>query len=255
MNASSPKFPLQALTATALTAFLLVAGGCVQVSMVTEIQDDGSGTSVISYSMSDQVANALEELAAMENSPTGEGVPSFDELTRERVEATARAHGASLESFERERDGGRQGATMKIAFENVEQLSRTLNELGEGGDELLVIRPTGDGDYLLAAIPDPRAGAEAEDDEDEEEAADPGVYDPESMQRAMELTGQLMANLSELEMEMKITVPGDILESSAHRVDGRTAVWRVDSSNMMSMQDGDFDPRVRFSGKGVKIGG
>ena len=51
---------------------------------------------------------------------------------------------------------------------------------------------------------------------------------------------------------MKITVPGDVIESNAPQVDGRTSVWKIDPTNMMEQQ-GELEPVITFSGKGLKI--
>ena len=58
--------------------------------------------------------------------------------------------------------------------------------------------------------------------------------------------------MSDLDILMKITVPGDVIESNAPQVDGRTSIWKIDSSNMMEQQ-GELEPVITFSGKGVKI--
>ena len=50
--------------------------------------------------------------------------------------------------------------------------------------------------------------------------------DPEQMQKQMELMGKLMASISELDVSMKITVPGEIVESNAPTVEGNTSIWQ-----------------------------
>ncbi len=58
--------------------------------------------------------------------------------------------------------------------------------------------------------------------------------------------------MGELDISMKMTVPGDIIESNAPTVEGRTSIWNIDSSNMMSGNT-DMEPNIVFSGKGLKI--
>jgi len=76
--------------------------------------------------------------------------------------------------------------------------------------------------------------------------------DFDKIQNQMELMGKMMGAISELEMKMKITVPGDIVESNAHQVEGRTSIWAIDSSNMTS-EDGDMEPHIVFSSKCLKL--
>ena len=73
-----------------------------------------------------------------------------------------------------------------------------------------------------------------EEEEPEDVSEEPAEMDPEMMGKQMELMGKLMSSLSELEVVMQITVPGDIVSSNAPIVEGRTSTWRIDQTNMMT---------------------
>ena len=64
---------------------------------------------------------------------------------------------------------------------------------------------------------------------------------------------KLMASMNELDVRMEITVPGDILSSSAPTVEGRTSVWAINAANMMEAQNMSTDPEITFSKEGVHI--
>ena len=64
--------------------------------------------------------------------------------------------------------------------------------------------------------------------------------------------GKLMGAMSELDISMKITVPGDIINSNAPLVEGRTSIWTINQSNMMSSNQ-DMEPVITFSAKGLKL--
>ena len=72
------------------------------------------------------------------------------------------------------------------------------------------------------------------------------------MQKQMQVMGTLMGAMAELDVSLKITVPGDIIESNAPVQEGRTSIWAINSSNMMTAGQ-DMEPVITFSGKGLKI--
>jgi hypothetical protein len=69
----------------------------------------------------------------------------------------------------------------------------------------------------------------------------------------MELMGKLMQSISELDIRMEITVPGDVLSSSAPTVEGRTSVWAINGANMSDAQNMAMEPEITFAKKGVNI--
>jgi hypothetical protein len=235
---------------------LVATGGCVKLNMDTVIEEDGSGKTTFTYEVGAEVAAALAELQTMDTGMGDQEMPSLDDMTREKAAEVAKRNNIELEKFEKSDEGGAQRMEMVLAFENVTDLSRALSELMEDDseDEILSIFRTGDGDYLLTSVADPNPREKAaEAPAPAEEPTDPSQMDPEQMQKSMELAGKLMAHMSEFDVRMTITVPGDIIESSSMTTEGRTAVWHVNAENMMSMQDQEFEPNIKFAGKGVKI--
>jgi hypothetical protein len=147
---------------------------------------------------------------------------------------------------------------MVVEFDDLANFSRFLGELmdEEDDDEILRIFRKDNGNFLLTSVTDPEAASEPDEEEDAEEPeqpTDPSQMDPQQMQKSMELMGTLMSKMSEFDVRMTFTVPGDIVETSAMSTEGRTAVWHINSQNMMSMQGQDFEPVVEFSGQGLKI--
>ena len=65
--------------------------------------------------------------------------------------------------------------------------------------------------------------------------------------------GKLMASISELDIRMEITVPGNVLSSNAPAVEGRTSIWTINAANMMESQGGDMTPTIAFDKGGVAI--
>jgi hypothetical protein len=245
------------LTRACALIALVASAGCMQMSLETVIEDDGSGTTAITFGMSTEVAEALKELSGMDESMNMDDMPDLGKLTREHAEKVAKQHGTEVKKFERSQADDQESLEMVFAFEDVRDVSHTINALmsEEEDDEVMQIFATADGNFMLATAVDPNAVAkeDASAAETEETAQDPSEMDPQAMQKSMELMGKLMAHMSEFDMRIAVTLPGDILESNAMEQDGRTAIWHVDASNMMSMQDQDMDPEIKFAGKGLKI--
>ena len=61
-----------------------------------------------------------------------------------------------------------------------------------------------------------------------------------------------MGDDAELDVSMKITVPGDIVTTNAPAQEGRTSIWTVNGDNMMTAGQ-DMNPVITFSGKGLDI--
>ena len=62
----------------------------------------------------------------------------------------------------------------------------------------------------------------------------------------------LLKHVGELDVRRTITVPGEVISSNAREVEGRTSIWAINASNMMS-QSQDMTPEIVFSGAGLKI--
>lgn len=243
-----------------LTA-VLVAGlsGCVRMHSATEIKDDGSGTATLDLSLSQATADAIKEMQAIDPSASGDmEMPDFTDLDRKNIDKVAKQYDVKVTEFENSSADGRLSVRMAFAFKDLKGLSAVMAAaMGEDPEDGMGIYATGDGNYVLKQatyeFPD---YPELEDDADEEEAAPaaPTEPSPEQMQKQMEIMGKLMGAMAELDVNLQITVPGDIIETNAPVQDGRTSIWTINSSNMMTAGS-DMEPVITFSGKGLKIKG
>ena len=245
----------QKTSAAAIVLLPAVLTGCVHMHMETDIAKDGSGTFTMTYSMSETVAQSLKELEelGMPGQQDMDDAPTFDDFKKEEIEKACKERDVKLQKFERTTVDGREFLEMVLTFKHPNDLADALATAMEeqGGMRLF---KTASGDYTLRMIEIP----ETEDDEDDaEEDDDPHEMtemDPEKMGKSMEIVGKLMDSLSELDVAMRITVPSEILEHNAQRVEGRTLIWEINSSNMMTMSDEtNMEPDIVFSGEGVKI--
>lgn len=225
----------------------LSATGCVQMHMDTTITKDGSGTVSMSYGMSPTVAEALKEMAELPGNEASEA-PTLDDFDQSAIEAACRKHDCKLKKFEMNAD--KTQASFEIEFSSLENLSKAMTDgdVGNGGG--FALYKTADGNYTIDSYEYESAEAVAE--EEAEEAADLSEMDPEAMQKGMAIMGKMMAAINELDVQMKITVPGEILDNNAHRIEGNTLIWEVNAENMMQV-GGDMEPHVVFSGKGLDL--
>ena len=222
---------------------LMLLGGCMQMSSDTVIEKDGSGLIQVSFSSSIKVAEALEQMKELDTD-MGDSDMSF-EMSRDDIEEFCSRSGVKLKSYKAIDGADRRGAEFSIEFDNIDELQGIF---GGSGNALFQLE---NGDYLLKTV---EVEMEADPDESDEEdfsGLDEEAFDPAAMGKTMEVMGTLMAAANELEISLRMTVPGEILEHNAQRVEGRTCIWEINSDNMMMM--GDMEPEIRFSGKGLKI--
>ena len=230
----------------------LALSGCIQLHSDTVIDEDGSGTASLTMSVSTDVAEAIKEMQAMETGQSEDmDFPMFEDIKKDEIAEAGKDHGVKVAKFEKNVVDGRQTLEMVLDFETLEGLSFVMNKaMGGGMGGGYAIFDAGDGNFVLRAH-DYGFPEEPEEEEEAEEET-PAEQDPEQMQKQMEVMGKLMASISELDVSFKITVPGDIVESNAPAVEGRTSTWAIDSSNMMQ-QDQNTEPEIVFAGKGLKI--
>lgn len=241
-------------------ALAVGAAGCVQMHSETTINDDGSGTATLAIGISQSMLEAIKEMQELDPDASGDmEMPAFDEIQRDRIEKAIKPYDVKLTEFEKSDADGRESIRLAFAFKDLKGLSAVMAAtLGEDPEDGMGIYETGDGNYVLkqarydfSDMPLPEQEEEAEAPASEE--ADPAAEQtPEQMQRQMELVGKMMASMSELDISVRITVPGDIIETNAPQQEGRTSIWTINSSNMMTAGE-DMDPVITFSGKGVKI--
>jgi len=245
--------------ALALLVLTLVAGlgGCVKMHSTTDIAKDGSGTSTIEFGISKSIAEALKEMAEMEGNKDEMEMPALEDINRDKIEEAIKPYDVKLTKFERSSADEREVITMTFAFENLKGLSAAMAAaMGESPEQGWGIYDSGDGNYVLKQanydFSDWPVPEEEEEEAEEAEPATPAEQDPAQMQKQMEIMGKLMQSMSELDVALSITVPGDIVESNAPVQEGRTSMWTINASNMMTAGQ-DMDPVITFSGEGLKI--
>lgn len=234
----------------ALAVGLLFAGGCMKMHTETTIGPDGSGTATVHFSMAQEVADAVKELSEMPDNQMGQTPPSLADISKQEIEEAAAKYGVKVKRFDKISADGRSGIEMELAYKQLSDLSHVLGGMMGDDEEGLGLFRTEDGNYLLTTteLDLPEEEPESED----ATATDAAEMDPEAMQKSMAIMQQLMAHMNELDISMKITVPGDVIESNAPQVDGRTSIWKVDATNMMQVE-GEMEPKIKFSSKGVDI--
>jgi len=241
---------MKKLMIPALAILVAALAGCVQVKMATDIAKDGSGTYTMTYSVSQEVEQTLNEMRALggDMAEQMDEAPDFADFDRDEFTGKIAKHGVKLVAYSNDVRDGRRIVELKLSYPDLVSLSDALGGSFGGGGGGMKITKNGAGDYVLASY----QVQQTEEAETEDEAA------PEDMNAAMqnaaksmELMGRLMAHISEMSMAIAITLPGDVLESNAHRVEGRTCIWEINANNMMQAEG--MEPHVVFSGKGLSI--
>jgi hypothetical protein len=247
---------------SAVLLALFACAGCVTMHSDTVIEKDGSGTAAMEFGMSTSVAEALREMQAMDTSGQSDmELPAFDDIDKAEIEKAVKPFDVKLTGFEKSDADGRQLVKMTFAFKDLKGLSAAMTvAMGGGGEDAgegLGIYEAGDGNLVLRQAQYDFSDLEIptrEEDADAaaEETEAPAQPSPEDMQKQMELMGKLMGAMSEMDVRIAITVPGDIVETNAPEQEGRTSIWTINAENMMS-QGGDLNPVITFAGKGLKI--
>jgi len=250
---------MKRLAAITILSSALFLTGCVQMHMDTIIEKDGSGTFTINYAMSQEVAEAIQELQNMDmpNQSGMDEAPTLDDFKKEEIEKSCKDHDVKLKKFDRTTVEGKEKLEMVMEFENIDDLSDALASTIEEQGSLKIFK-TPDGNYNLRTV---EVKAKSEEEEDIAETEDSfessgqeaEEYDPEKMGKSMEIMGKLMSSISELDVAMRITVPSEIISHNAQRVEGKTLIWEINSTNIMSGEVGNMEPDIVFSGEGVKI--
>ncbi len=245
------------LTGAILAIGILALGGCLQMHSTTVINKDGSGNATLKVSLSQSVAEALKEMKDMDMD-SGQEMPDFSKIDKAELEKAGKKHGVTITKFAHENTEGREGFTVEMKFKDLKGLSYMMNNVMGEGDKGggLGIFDAGDGNLVLRSaeydFPEEEKKIEEEAVAEEDTAMDKADMDPAKMQKSMELMGKLMGAISELDVRMEFTVPGDIVSSNAPTTEGRTAIWTINSGNMMTTGQ-DMEPEIVFSGKGLKI--
>lgn len=233
-------------------ALATMMSGCIQMHMDTEVKKDGSGTMEMTMSLSKVVTEAIAELGTEGMDDDLSGIDSMMDRDKKEVEKDLKGIDVDLVKYEKGIVDGRETVQVVLKFKDLENLSLALREVMDGDDPGMAILDHGDGNLVLTKYD--YNWPEEEDDEDIEEEAEEAMdeFDGEDMEKQMAMMGKLMGAMGEMDISMKITVPGDVVESNAPLVEGRTSIWTINAENMMS-GDTDMEPYIVFSGKGLKI--
>ncbi len=248
-----------------LAAAVCLLAGCMKVHIETDIAKDGSGTATLTYAMVREVADAISAMEAAGSAGAEVDMPRLGDLTRDSLAASCRRAGVNLLEHRHTDDAAGVTLSFKVAFDDVEDLSRLLASFdGDDDDGELEgwrIEPLGDGNYALRTVTLPPAAAAEPADDDEaadldelDELAEMDDLDEMSdLAAAFQHMAVLMSNIDKLDIRMAITVPGDVIHSNAMEVEGRTSIWTINAANMMQADEAALDPEIRFSGKGLKL--
>jgi|GEM_PF-1188664 len=248
-----------------ITVSALVLAGCVQLNSDTVIKDDGSGTANLTMSLSPGMAEAIKEMDDLGmNDGQDMEMPEFEDISREDLEKACKGHGVKVTKFDKDTADGNMSLDVALEFQDLKGLSYVMGSLmGEDVGDGMGIYETADGNFVLKqTVYDFAAEAVAENEEmveaeiEDEAAVDSGALsmtDEEKAQKQMALMGKMMGAMAELDIKFTITVPGEVIESNAPVVDGKTSIWAVNAGNMMSQDNSNMEPVIKFSSKGLKL--
>jgi len=229
---------------------------CVQVEMLSEIDQRGGGTFSAKFALSPAAEQAIEELrtVAPQMAKDYETPADYD---RETFARACQEHGVELERF----DQTSNSFDLEVAFPSIEALSNVMVALADPGEEAdaPMLYRLENGDYHLTYIkrrvPAGDGAAEGGSAGEEAAAAD-GPPSQQEIQKAMGIMQRMMSEIDKLSIVMKMTLPGEIKRHNAQRVEGRTAIWEINASNFMELQGSgadDWTPDIVFSGEGLSI--
>ncbi len=233
-----------------LVALATMMTGCLQMHMDTELKKDGSGTMEMTMSLSQVVSDVLAEGAGDDDL---EDIGKIMQMSEKELKEKVKGHDIKIKKFSTDKIDGKESIHVVMEFKDLEGMSYAMSQIQGSGESEggMAIMDLGNGQYALRPYSyNWPVTEEAEEEVIEEESMDD--MDPEKMQKQMEMMGKLMGAMGELEFSMKITVPGDIITSNAPVVEGRTSIWTINSSNMMTA-GGDMEPDIVFSSKGLKM--
>ena len=204
----------------AAAVLAMMATSCIEHHVTIELNKDGSGTVVEETSLSAATIAMLEQMAAGLGGEGGEAPdPTADMMDKAAAEEKAKAmgEGVTLKSVEKIDAGGRKGAKITYAFEDINKVKYgfgdSLDEMGPGeaagGEEKSEPIEFSYADGVLT-VKNPNIGKA------EEAAADEEIpeVDPGAMAQAQMLKG--------MKMSMKLKCAGGIAETNATHHEGDT---------------------------------
>lgn len=243
------------LAAGVLAALALT--GCIQIETDAVIDENGAGTIAMTYTVSLEVEAAMKELAGLDtgmDEDMGEPPIFAEDFDIDELKSELKEYDVRVKDYSNTTDAGARTIHIALAFDGPDGLQAAL-EITLGEEGAMGLRRMDDGNYYIGTVESTIAAFEEDEEEDYSDMEDMGMEDMgaamENAARSMELMGVLMSHSGDMKVTTRITVPGDVVRHNASAIDGRTMVWSIDASNMMS---GATDsPEIVFSGKGLSL--
>ncbi|OQW96749.1 MAG: hypothetical protein BWK77_03760, partial [Verrucomicrobia bacterium A1] len=193
--------------------FAALLGGCIHVEETLKIEKDGSGVIDITYGMSEENADRMQELAQtmIANAEGGASTASMpfgssEEQIRNDFKEYE-ASGVALKSISTEDRDGWKYRRLVIGFPSLAALAET----GFLSDRNLSVSRDEGGNYVFCQLSDPKA----------QPAGLNGNGDPQTEAAMKEIMKGFRA-------VVRIETPGRILETTATDKTDRSATWTFD---------------------------
>jgi len=225
----------------------LAGAGCIKTDQDVKLNADGSVDVKVHYAMTEQGIAQLEAMKKLAEQNPDMKVSSkgpdliFDEAKLKAEFEKNQAAGVELKSCRVENKDGWKHAYLEARCAD---LSAAAKGTGAGSQRSFSLTRNAEGNYLLEmVVKDKFPGAGARKDLSPEQKAQ-----QEAMMKAM---------MAGLRIEIKLTVPGDIIETTATDKDKRTAIWLLDiNDEKFSEKSEELNAKgikVTFSGKGLEL--
>jgi len=232
----------------ALVALLILATGCLKVDQTLSINDDGSGSLQVEYSVSEQAISqlrAMRKLTQQMAAATGEqaaAIPKDDRaymlLDPQKQSLTAeleklKPYGVTVDELEVETRNARRNVRVQLRFKSLAEVAKSDWFVEYGF--LLYKGPRGN--YVFDR---PASGT-----------GDDSVMDFSSPEM-VRLLNPLLTGFSVIS---KVRTPGVILRTNAHRHSQHVAQWQFDFDEDPNALVGLQNQRmlILFEGRGVTL--
>lgn len=222
-------------------AAALAACGCFKFEQDMTINDDGSADATIHYAMSEQTIAQLE--AMKQGNPNAQQGPSFDEAKIKEQFEKQKAQGVELKSVKVESKDGWKHVTVAVHSKSVGAAARAASQQGQDNKEMpFSLLKKGD-NYELCMGGGDKAGGMGD------------AANPEQKAQQQKMMKGMMAGMR---MSIKLTVPGEVVETNAHEKSGKTVSWLLDIDNDPKFFDkmetlGKQGMVVTFKGAGLNL--
>lgn len=239
---------------------LLVLGmfiGCVDYDERLTLNSDGSGRIEMRMAVDMESYETIRSLS----DDMGDSDSPFAELDRVRIERSLKESGskAKLEQYSEHEEGGDKVWEIAFSFKSTDDLvdiSRAMDD--EEGEVPFTFEKISGGGWLFRRDLEQQGGSSSSSYSMGEGGMeipdmgeiDPQNFDPEKMQAQME---EMMKNMEKMQKQVEshqakieeesvnrhirfsVEFPGDVVESNATKVQGKTAVWEYRFNDLQKM--------------------